>query len=129
MWGVDIFGSAKARAALRDLGVGLEMVAAGIPQEHEVALLFNRLGPDNREFLWRIADEFRPGDVFTLEEVATALQIPKGSVRARLMNIGRSLKSLGRHAPYLWDVSWDDGENSYEWDFDAHRAILRGVEG
>lgn len=101
----------------------------GIPQEHEVELLWGRLGKDNRYFLYNLADQFRPGDSFTIEEVAKLMKTTKGSVRARLMNIGRSMKSLGRNAPYLWDVNWEEGENVYDWDFDSHRAILRMVEG
>ena len=103
----------------------------GIEQEREVLLLWNRIGPDNKKFLYDIATEFRPGDSFTLEEVAAKLGMTKGSARARLMNLGRTMKSLAGDAPVLWDVQWDsyDGENSYDWDFDAHRAILKVVEG
>jgi hypothetical protein len=104
---------------------------AGVDQEREVRLLWGRIGPDNKRFLYDIAREFRPGDVFTLEEVADQLGISKGSARARMMNLGRTVKALAGDAPVLWDVQWDseDGENSYEWDFDTHRAILKVVEG
>jgi hypothetical protein len=150
---VNVLESAGALDALARVGRGLSEAGAGlidfvavverlreeerreeslgIDQEREVRLLWNRIGPDNKKFLYDIATEFRPGDRFTLEEVAATLGMGKGSARARLMNLGRTMKSLAADAPVLWDVQWDsyDGENSYEWDFDAHRAILRVVEG
>jgi hypothetical protein len=144
---VQLFETKEGREALRELGVGLEQVGkslrrlatlgepsasttsrgadAGLPQEREIALLFRRLGQANQAFLWELAQTFRPGDAFSLEEAARQLGIRKESARARMANIGRSTKSMGANAPILWDVEWDDGENSYEWDFDSHRAILR----
>jgi hypothetical protein len=99
--------------------------------EYEVAALFERLGPGNKGPLYNLAEAFEPDDEFTLEEAAAALRVPKGEVKARLMNIGRSLRSLGRSGPDLWDVTWDDEArvNTYQWDPRTHRAILRMVRG
>ena len=81
--------------------------------------------------LYDLAEEFEPGDQFTIEEAAKVLGVTKGSVRARMMNIGRSMKSLGAWAPQLWDVFWDDDArmNQYDWNPVDHRAILRAVQG
>lgn len=100
-------------------------------EELTVSALWNRLGPDNRSLLYTLADEYEPGDTFTLEDAASSLGISKGSVRARLMNIGRSMKSLGGMAPDLWNVSWDEDArmNQYDWWPGAHRAVLRMAEG
>ena len=95
------------------------------PEEHGVWLLMRRLGKENQGFLWAVAQDFRPGGSFSLDDMASAAGISKSSAHARLMNIGRSMKSLGPQAPRLWDVSWEETENSYEWDFDAHRALLK----
>jgi hypothetical protein len=101
------------------------------PEEYAVRLLWERLGPKNREFLYAAATNFEPGDSFTLDDVAGALSIEKGAVRARMMNLGRSLKALRGQAPDLWDVDWDDEArmNQYTWLSPAHRAVLRIVEG
>jgi hypothetical protein len=72
-----------------------------------------------------VAQDFKPGEQFSLEEMARSAGISKESARARLMNIGRSLKSLGPQAPFLWEVTWDESENTYEWDHDAHRALMK----
>jgi hypothetical protein len=136
---------ANVGAALKELGTRLEEVTAvaersmfaeqeqasgqpnSLPQEREVALLWNRLGRGNRKFLAETAEEFGPGDQFTLPELARRLQADTASLRARLMNLGRSTRSLGHDAPRLLKKDWDDavGQNIYEWDFDAHRAIQK----
>jgi hypothetical protein len=108
-----------------------EAPRADVPAETDVRRLWARLGPANREFLFDAAVAFEPGDSFTLDELAHELRTTKGSVRARLMNLGRSLKSLGPAAPDLWDVTWDEEgrENIYDWRYDAHVAIRRMGEG
>jgi hypothetical protein len=134
-------------SSLEELGKGLRRLAhvgrrqlrtketsasrAVIPEMDEVWRLWARLGPANQGFLYRAAEEFRPGEAFSLDDLADTLGMTKGTARARMMNIGRSLKSLGPRGPHLWHVDWDHEarENSYEWDFDAHRAVLRIVEG
>lgn len=103
-----------------------------VPVEEQcVRALWGRLGPANRQFLYQLAVEYEPGDAFTIEDAANATGEGKGSVRARLMNLGRSVKSLGGLAPDLWDVSWDESArvNYYEWLPADHRAVLRVVEG
>ena len=130
---------------LEEVGVGMREVAEAalaaqavavrerIPEdaEYEVAALFERLGPGNKRLLYNLAETFEPDDEFTLDEAAAALEIAKGEVKARLMNIGRSLRSLGRRGPDLWDVTWDDEArvNIYQWDPRTHRAVLRVVRG
>src|SRR4051812_43540294 len=93
--------------------------ASGNPQQRGVGLLMRRLGSKNQNFLWQVAQDYQPGEAFSLEDMAGAAGISKDSARARLMNIGRSLKSLGPDAPTLWEVEWGDGGNSYEWNYDA----------
>src|SRR5688572_22399336 len=66
-----------------------------LPQGREVALLWKRLGAGNREFLGNLAVEYKPGETFTLGDVARDLRIKRGSARARMANIGRSLNALG----------------------------------
>jgi hypothetical protein len=74
---------------------------------------------------------YPPGETFTLEDLANDFKTEKAAVRARLMNLGRSLKSLGPAGPELWDVFWDDDAraNVYEFDADAWRAIRAMKEG
>ena len=132
-------------ALLEEVGIGMREVAEAalaaqtvdvterIPEdaEYEVGALFERLGPGNKGLLYNLAEAFEPDEDFTLEDAAAALGVPKGEVKARLMNIGRSLRSLGRRGPELWDVTWDDEArvNTYQWDPRTHRAILRMVRG
>jgi DNA-directed RNA polymerase specialized sigma24 family protein len=93
-----------------------------------VALLWNRLGPENRNMLLSLAQAFGPNETFTLEDAAAALQTTKGSLRARIMNIGRSLKSLGAPGA-LWRRTWDDEAraNRYVWDNDVHEWLIEQV--
>jgi hypothetical protein len=133
---------------LRALGTRIERLAAAAqdaiaaqdsppsvrlmpPEEHEVRALWKRLGPGNREMLYELARNFDPSESFTLEDAADALGTKARSLRGRFMNLGRSITALGSAAPHLWDADWDPDEraNSYTWDTDAHRAVLRVVEG
>lgn len=150
---MSLFDSPEGLEALDEVGVSFEQlgrslrrlategqkarrgrVAADddeIPQLVEVGRFWSRLGPANRDFLYQAAKAFPPGDVFSLDDLAKELGTTKGSVKARLMNFGRSMRSLGPAAPMLWDVDWDEsaGENIYDFDTDAHRAILGIVDG
>jgi hypothetical protein len=95
--------------------------------ERRVELLWKRLGIDNRVFLSFLAGAYPPGKEFTLSEAADTLNLAKGTIRARLMNIGRSQKSLGPDAPQLWQSTWDEegDENTYEWNPQEHQAVVR----
>ena len=119
--------------AVAEAAMAAQAVPERIPEdaEYQVAALFGRLGPGNKALLYDLADAFEPGDDFTLEEAADALKLSKGQVRARLMNIGRSLRSLGSRGPELWGVTWDHDArmNIYSWEPAPHRAILRMVRG
>lgn len=138
---------ANLGSALEAMGASLQRTAAAAAEacaeqvspaervmpdeEYAVRLLWTRLGSENRKLLYQTAKDFEPGDTFTLEELARGLSVSKGSIRARMMNLGRSMKALGGRAPDLWDVDWDGdaGVNLYEWRPASHRAILRIVEG
>src|SRR4051794_5157640 len=119
--------SAEQSAALADVGSALIALgqgllrftdAAGLEEEastsigaltieaREVEALWKRLGPGTRELLVVCAQSFEPGVRFTLDEMADAAGTATGSVKARLMNIGRSLKSLGTDFTVLWDSEW-----------------------
>jgi hypothetical protein len=104
---------------------------SGIPQHVEVAQLMGRLGSANQKLLVEVALNFDPTDTFTIEDMAELLKTTKESIRARLMNIGRSMRALGPLAPDLWSSDWDseEGANVYQWDYDAHRALMRMIEG
>lgn len=91
--------------------------------------LWKRLGAPNRAFLIAVANAFPSDQDFSLAEMATAAGTNKESVRARLMNIGRSIKSLGTDPQALWTITWQDEENSYRWDPAAREAILKLGEG
>jgi hypothetical protein len=119
------FASAAQREAR-----GQQSEIAAIPEEREVRLLLERLGKPNRHVLYQAAASFPPGDSFTLEDLSGELGEPVGSLRARLMNLGRTTKSLGSHAPDLFDVTWDDESrvNVYDWNPDAWRALMNTIE-
>ena len=55
--------------------------------------------------------------------MAEALGSSGGTVKARLMNIGRSLKSMGNDFSVLWDSEWGAFHMTYSWREDAHRVI------
>ncbi len=125
--------------ALVDLGQGLRQLAAAsvtgsedtdTPNDVSMSLdaleaekLWGRLGPGNRDFLSVCAARFEPGERFTLEEMAEAVGASTGTVKARLMNIGRSLKAMGNDFTVLWDTDWGLISMTYSWRPDAHRVI------
>jgi hypothetical protein len=139
---------ARLGTSLRLLGSSLERVASAahealaaddtsaaqriVPTEEEaMRALWARLGPENRNLLAGLATTYEVGETFTIEDAATSLGMSKGSLRARFMNIGRSLTSLGAMGPDLWDVDWDPDArmNIYDWNPATHRALIRIVEG
>jgi len=89
-----------------------------------IIALWNRLGEGNQAMLAQLADAFNPSEPFTL---ATALDVTDeteiASLRGRLMNIGRSLKSLGFDSSILWEITWADDANEYRWTPEAHSTI------
>jgi hypothetical protein len=92
--------------------------------EQEVVGLWDRLGEDNRAFLVSLAREFPPPATFNVTAASERLGIAAGTYRARLMNIGRSLKSLGNDFTVLWDSDWDHWEMKYRWRSSANAMIL-----
>jgi hypothetical protein len=121
--------------ALVDLGEGVRRFAAtfNAPEPDspvvnldasEVETLWKRLGSGNRYFLIACARAFKPGEPFTLEQMAEAADAAPGSVKARLMNIGRSLKAMGNDFTVLWDSEWGMLEMRYLWRPVAHSVII-----
>lgn len=90
----------------------------------DVEALWKRLGAGNRNLLVACARSFEPGEKFTLEEMAKAVDAATGSVKARLMNIGRSLKSMGNDFTVLWDSEWGLINMTYAWRPVAHGIIF-----
>jgi hypothetical protein len=86
-------------------------------------LLWKRLGGPNRRFLFECANELGTRE-FTIEDMAEASGESEATVRARLRNLGRSLKSLGANAPLLWDSDWDGEQMVYTWDPETREALL-----
>lgn len=133
---------ARLGRALVELGASVQHLAAvrGLPSEQsaegseaaDVERLWDRLGLDNQKFLYELANDFPPGgQPFELDDVAQALGMTRMSARARIMNIGRSLKAMGAGAPGLWATRANPKtrRRAYTWNAEAHRAILRIVEG
>jgi hypothetical protein len=124
--------------ALIDLGGGLQRLAsaAGVLDADvadsepfnldaaEVERLWERLGKGNRHLLIACARKYTPGESFTLEQMAEAADAAPGSVKARLMNIGRSLKSMGNDFTVLWDSEWALINMTYSWRAVAHSVIV-----
>jgi hypothetical protein len=89
-------------------------------------LLSRRLGEQNAELIRLSAEAFEPGEVFSLTDLAATAGVTTRTARARLMNVGRSLKSLdGRGV--LWTGQWDDeeGQMAYSWTSEGREAVLR----
>ena len=98
--------------------------------QREVERLFGRLGKGNKQFLHELALAFSPATPFTLEDASERLGASTGTLRARLMNVGRSLKSMGNDFTLLWDTEWTlSGENRYTWRDDSHAHLLRLTAG
>jgi hypothetical protein len=120
--------------ALIDLGRGIRLLSAAIAtdaqpaqdatlDDYELEQLWRRLGPGNRYLLMACAERFQPGQLFDLDEMAEAAGASTGTVRARLMNIGRSLKSMGNDFTVLWDNQAGLLGAMYEWREGAHRFV------
>jgi hypothetical protein len=138
----------RVASALRDLAAALEALASAeptpgtstasdarvVPVDADVArlarLLYNRLGEGNRDFVRAFALEFEPGEAFYLEDIARAAKVAPATARARLMNIGRSLKALGGR-DLLWETDWmeDEGLMTYEWTYEGHKAVMQEFGG
>lgn len=88
--------------------------------------LSRRLGIDNQEFLLLSAQSFAPGAEFTLAQLAEAADTTTGKARARLMNVGRSLKAIGGRN-VLWRTRWDEktGLTTYHWTAEGREAVLQ----
>jgi hypothetical protein len=125
------------------VGAGLERVAAALrapqlevgPAEErsETASAFRvarqlsrRLGIENQDLLLRSAEAFPPGVEFSLADLAEAAGITPGSARARLMNIGRSLKAIGGRN-VLWRARRDEKteQTIYHWTSEGRAAVLQ----
>jgi hypothetical protein len=122
--------------ALVELATALRELAADTNgsegNSDAVERLWLRLGIDNQKFLYELAVDFSPDDPpFALSDAAARLDMSATSARARLMNIGRSVRAMGAAAPHLWIVERDTKtrRNTYTWDPQAHGTVLRIVEG
>lgn len=121
---------------LKDLIAALEANQNPVASEIESArrsgaasrldLLWERLGSANRTFLLYCADELGTRE-FTIEDMADAAGESEATVRARLRNIGRSLKSLGPNAPTLWETDWDGERQNYTFHVETRDALLAKV--
>jgi hypothetical protein len=124
---VDVFR--ELAAALRDLAPDVAGANPPSGTEHKsgaqkrLDLLWERLGPGTRKFLLHCADELGTRE-FSVEDMSDAAGESEGAVRARLRNLGRSLKSLGPNAPTLWESYWDDEQMVYTFDSETREAIL-----
>jgi hypothetical protein len=98
------------------------MPALGL-DEREVEELWKRLGAGNRELLVVCAARYQPGEQFTLDDMAEAVGASAGTVKARLMNVGRSLRAMGNDFTVLWDAEWNLINMTYSWRPAAHRII------
>ncbi len=92
----------------------------------DLIFLWERLGSVNRTFLLYCADELGTRE-FTIEDMADAAGESEATVRARLRNIGRSLKSLGPNAPTLWETDWDGERQNYTFHVETRDALLAKV--
>jgi hypothetical protein len=72
--------------------------------------LWERLGGANRQFLTTSAEAFADGQEFNLEQLAELTGESLPSTRARIRNLGRSIKSLGDEAPKLFEQEWNESE-------------------
>lgn len=145
MTNVSTAAVVKVATALRELASALDDVALSLgpaPRELRAGAgesglvdpgvarvarnLHGRLGEANRAFIRAFAIEFEPGEDFWLEDIAQAAKVDKKTARARLMNIGRSLKALGAR-DVLWETTWnpDDGATSYVWTYEGHKAVMQ----
>jgi len=141
--------SSKQAAALSDIGSSLIDLGGGLQRlavadlrgaeepaadafnfdAAEIEALWNRLGAGNRHLLIACARAYEPGEDFTLEQMADAAGAAPGSVKARLMNIGRSLKSMGNDFTVLWDSEWRLINMTYSWRPVPHRIIISKATG